>query len=281
MVEKWLQSKPNPYANRRVAPRKVVMRKPFYSNQLSNPLAVQRRMPIRRAPTQFSKMTSARYGVPIQLFKDSDRDGVANVFDCRPFNKRKQDVMHPQNFGSGVGDMYARQEQARQQREYQKMLKEMQRQEEERIAELRRIQGETQYIDRTQTIYEPTPYVFNVAGDKLVPANSAEGKAGIAKLQQLNTSSSSSSTTSKVFSGPVRPSDNEQVFRTTGVSTGGKTTTTSSNALTKLLSPPSNALTKALSNQNKTYSPPKPAPAPAPRSTIAKIGSFISGKGYK
>ena len=25
------------------------------------------------------------------LFIDSDRDGVANVFDCQPFNKRKQD----------------------------------------------------------------------------------------------------------------------------------------------------------------------------------------------
>ena len=26
-----------------------------------------------------------------KLFIDSDRDGVANVFDCQPFNKRKQD----------------------------------------------------------------------------------------------------------------------------------------------------------------------------------------------
>jgi len=28
---------------------------------------------------------------PIKLFADTDRDGVMNVFDCQPFNKRKQD----------------------------------------------------------------------------------------------------------------------------------------------------------------------------------------------
>ena len=28
---------------------------------------------------------------PARLFADTDRDGVANVFDCRPFNKFKQD----------------------------------------------------------------------------------------------------------------------------------------------------------------------------------------------
>lgn len=29
-----------------------------------------------------------------KLFADSDRDGVANVFDCKPHNKRKQDVIY-------------------------------------------------------------------------------------------------------------------------------------------------------------------------------------------
>ena len=29
--------------------------------------------------------------MPNKLFADTDRDGVPNVFDCRPFNKRKQD----------------------------------------------------------------------------------------------------------------------------------------------------------------------------------------------
>jgi hypothetical protein len=28
---------------------------------------------------------------PARLFRDSDRDGVANVFDCQPFNRRRQD----------------------------------------------------------------------------------------------------------------------------------------------------------------------------------------------
>jgi len=29
---------------------------------------------------------------PARLFADTDRDGVANVFDCRPFNPRRQDA---------------------------------------------------------------------------------------------------------------------------------------------------------------------------------------------
>ena len=29
--------------------------------------------------------------MPNKLFADTDRDGVPNVFDCRPFNKRRQD----------------------------------------------------------------------------------------------------------------------------------------------------------------------------------------------
>ena len=32
-----------------------------------------------------------RSGMPIHLFGDVDRDGVANVFDCRPRNPRRQD----------------------------------------------------------------------------------------------------------------------------------------------------------------------------------------------
>ena len=28
---------------------------------------------------------------PARLFADTDRDGVANVFDCQPFNNRRQD----------------------------------------------------------------------------------------------------------------------------------------------------------------------------------------------
>ena len=32
---------------------------------------------------------------PSRLFRDSDRDGVADVFDCQPRNRRKQDRRGP------------------------------------------------------------------------------------------------------------------------------------------------------------------------------------------
>ena len=31
------------------------------------------------------------YGKPAKLFGDADKDGVANVFDCKPYNRRRQD----------------------------------------------------------------------------------------------------------------------------------------------------------------------------------------------
>ena len=31
-------------------------------------------------------------GIPIDMFSDSDRDGVANIFDCSPNNRKKQDM---------------------------------------------------------------------------------------------------------------------------------------------------------------------------------------------
>jgi len=117
MVEKWLQSKPNPYINKRPQPS--------------------------HKPTSFAKNVAAHHGTPIQLFKDSDKDGVANVFDCKPYNKSKQDVISPQNFGSGIRDMYARQEAERQNREYLKVLREMQRQEEQRVADFNRANEST------------------------------------------------------------------------------------------------------------------------------------------
>jgi len=69
------------------------------------------------------KKNKAHFGKPIQLFKDSDKDGVANVFDCKPHNKRKQDVMAPFSGGSPIQEMYHRQEASRQQENYMKQLK--------------------------------------------------------------------------------------------------------------------------------------------------------------
>jgi len=137
-MEKWMQSKPNPYVNKKM----VVTRKPLARNRIHQ----------RPRPSMYAKHVAARMGTPIQLFKDSDRDGVPNVFDCKPHNKKKQDVMHPQNFGSGMGDMLSRQENARQQRAYNRMIKEMQRQDAQRLLELQRIQTPiNQYTTREYT----------------------------------------------------------------------------------------------------------------------------------
>lgn len=70
----------------------------------------------------------AYYGKPAALFKDSDKDGVANVFDCKPFDKKRQDVIAPRHGGiGGLSGLYAKQEYARQYGVYQKQLEEAER----------------------------------------------------------------------------------------------------------------------------------------------------------
>lgn len=118
--------------------------------------------PIRVTPKGFVGSKS-HYGKPSQLFRDSDRDGVPNVFDCKPHNKRRQDVMHPQNLGgSPLGDMYARQEQGRQIRDYNKQLAEYQRLEEERLKELQRLETPAAVTrNRTRTIIVPGASIWS------------------------------------------------------------------------------------------------------------------------
>ena len=64
--------------------------------------------------------------MPNKLFADSDRDGVPNVFDCRPNNKRRQDVMMPRISGNPINDMFIRQENTRKQRINQMQWREAQ-----------------------------------------------------------------------------------------------------------------------------------------------------------
>jgi hypothetical protein len=112
VTEKWMQSKGNPFMKKR------------------NPINSFKRI---------KRTNSAHAGFPAQLFKDSDKDGVANVFDCKPYNKKKTDVMSPMSGSNPMQEMYGRQEYARQQAAYMKMLAEARRLEEERLEELRRL----------------------------------------------------------------------------------------------------------------------------------------------
>jgi len=126
MTEKWMQSKPNPYMNN-VQNGKVRVRKHL---------------------STYGKQVAAHYGMPIQLFKDSDKDKVDNVFDCAPHNKKKQDVIMPKNFGGGLSDMYARQEAARQYKEYERMVKELAKQDQERLEAFQKSQQVTKTSSR-------------------------------------------------------------------------------------------------------------------------------------
>jgi len=117
--------------------------------------------------------SKAYFGKPVQLFKDSDKDGVPNVFDCKPYNKRKQDVLAPMSGGSPVQEMIQRQETARQQAVYLRYLKGLQKAEEERAAEARRLSN-VQVIDRTVSYgyASPEPYVWDEDTGKYVSIKS-------------------------------------------------------------------------------------------------------------
>jgi len=159
-MEKWMQSKGgNPYA-------RPIARRP-----------VRARTRTRANRSAYSKKIAAHYGMPIQMFKDSDKDGVMNGFDCQAHNKRKQDVRRPMNVGrGGIANMYARREQERFTKDYMKRLNEIQRQEYQRLLELKRTQTP---IVSSGGSTSTTPTIF--VDGKWVPMNSKEGKAKIKK----------------------------------------------------------------------------------------------------
>ena len=161
MVEKWMQSKPS--VNPWLSPRRATKVR-----------QVRQVRPRVRVPM---KTIRAHFGTPIQLFKDSDKDGVANVFDCKPYSKKKQDVIHPPYGGSSpMMEMYARQNAIRQQRAYKKQMEDYQRLEEQRLAELQRIQGETQYVSGG-TVYVENPIIYSGAEGKFVSYDTKSGQA--------------------------------------------------------------------------------------------------------
>jgi len=168
------------------------------------PVRRQSRGPQRTGQVRYQapgkNLALARFGNPQRLFKDSDKDGVPNVFDCQPFNKKKQDVIAPSNFGGGMRDMYSRRESNRQNRMYFQQMREAQRLEMLRLKELERIgQLPVQVVDNTRTIYQNTPYV-STAGGKWVSATSKEGQKAIKDF----TSSSKTTTTAATSNGNAK-----------------------------------------------------------------------------
>lgn len=150
MVEKWLRSRPNPYM-------RGTMKKAFGTSK-------------------------AYYGKPVQLFKDSDKDGVPNVFDCKPKNRRRTDVLAPPLSGSPIQDMWGRQESSRLWAKQQAQLRALQKLEEERLAELKRLSN-VQIIDRTITNYSTSYMILDPETGQYVSPGSARGRE-ITKEQQ-------------------------------------------------------------------------------------------------
>lgn len=167
-MEKWMHSKSNPYlSGARIKPVNKVSS--YKMNGYKKP---------------------SHYGKPVQLFKDSDRDGVANVFDCKPYNKRRQDAIAPMMGGSPVGEMIQRQEATRQARAYEAYLKKIQ-EEQERLSNV-------QYIDRTVTNYYPgstSTYIESSSG-KLLRLGSPEATKELAARESAAKQSSSSESSS-------------------------------------------------------------------------------------
>ena len=184
-MEKWL-SGGSPLG---LGPRRKPVRRQPVRRQMRKGMGRGQGGIYRPRPTRM-QLPLTRYGKPIQLFKDSDKDGVSNVFDCSPYNKKKQDVISPANFGGGMRDMYARREGSRLTKRYNQQVQEALRLERLRLLELQRIKAlPTQIVDNTQTIYRDTgantPYIVTSSG-QWVTAGSKEGKDALRELELKN-----------------------------------------------------------------------------------------------
>lgn len=109
---------------------------------------------------------------PNYLFKDSDKDGVANVFDCKPHNKRRQDVIAPFAGNMPVSDMWGRMENARRNREFLRAqelaLEEARRLNNAQFTVVDRTKTELVYINEGGKDRSGNTYTTDTTGKKIV-----------------------------------------------------------------------------------------------------------------
>jgi hypothetical protein len=174
---------------------------------------------VRNAPKQYK----ARFGKPVHLFADYDRDRVANVFDCKPFNPKKQDVIAPPRRADTMMGMYGRQEQSRQererQREYQRQLAEQAR----RIAEFEEL--ERQQLAELQRLSTPVVSEKEYQAISAKQNNSQEQQKHSDKLEQ----------TARLYSGFGSTVAGTSFLPTSSSSSAPKTTSTSTSAAKTIL----------------------------------------------
>jgi len=166
-------------------------------------------------PFRNAARNKAHFGRPNMLFRDSDKDRVDNVFDCKPYNKRRQDVVAQMSGGNPLAEMYGRQEQSRQQRVYEQQLKGILKQQEaqqakaekdyaDQVAQQNKAYEEALYEQKTHTrpgaLSDPN-YKANLAIRLKNIASTAEGKQSIAPAKVTVSVSPAKVTTKSAVTG--------------------------------------------------------------------------------
>jgi hypothetical protein len=74
----------------------------FNNNKISfKPIIINTRKNVRNIPKSKMTWSQAQIKYPrMSPFKDSDRDGKLNMFDCKPFNKKKDGFKHQYSFST-------------------------------------------------------------------------------------------------------------------------------------------------------------------------------------